>query len=132
MGADPDHDADRANDAPKREHGAPVGQTSDAGAATAAAAGASLFLFRARRGFVSRAATCVARLLRRTADAVLRDHTKIKALGGAGALAAVSPGHVPSPARVLEHDPEKWEAVFRKDHAPQKIWRVAATVDGAL
>src|SRR5262245_6090785 len=100
MGADPDHDADRANDAPQREHGAPVDQSSDAGAAVAAAAGAGLFLFRPRRGFVSRAATCVARLLRRTADAVFRAYAKIEALGSAGALAAVSPGHVPVPARV--------------------------------
>src|SRR3984885_12482761 len=31
-------------------------------------------------------------------------------------------------AAVLEHDPEKWEPVFRKDHAPLKIQRRATTL----
>src|SRR6516162_1503435 len=111
MGADPDGEADGADDAPERQNRAPIDQTSDGRTAFAAPAAARFFPLRPRRSFAARAATCVARLFRRTADPVLRADAKIQAFGGAAALTAVSPGHVPS---------------------PRASWRVPMTVDRAL
>jgi hypothetical protein len=35
----------------------------------------------------------------------------------------VSPSpELSAPSAKLEHDPEKWKPVFRKDHAPPKCW----------
>ncbi len=97
MDADPDQNADGADDRPQGEDGGPINQTAGAGTAFAAAAAAGLFLFCPGRGFFVRAAASVAPFPWRAADAVLRAYAKIEALGVAGALAAVSPGHVPSP-----------------------------------
>src|SRR6185437_13934823 len=119
MSADPDHDADGADDAPECEHSPPVEQPAERGAALAAAVGARLFLFRPRRGFAAWAATCVARLFRRTANAVLRADAKFEALGGAAALAAVSPGHVPSPSASLPRRLDRRRCALRASY-----WRI--------